>query len=312
MQYHPEVGPPPTIGLEVEIAKWHPGYNMYGAAVSLEELGYMPAGIFNERRHDYHCRCTTCQEIGTHMYAPPQWKMQRDASLPVEGAEFISSPFPAAEFFIEEAVTAIRALSANAVYPTDRDVDERGRQASVGIHVHCYVPLMTGVPVEELNNALRVFYGFLPEIFALSEKNTALRDRSLEYRMPKVAAGQGGNDDHHCWLAPVRDRVHPRLEWRLWEACYEDPEYLRGIIMFSAAATQLLRRPELFEKIAAANIFMKWTPTTNRVQLRREFSQRRFELLSDLVMRGTAVADDPYSGFVLEEFLRRIERTNNA
>jgi len=327
MKFHPELGPTPTVGVEIEVARWKNGTELNSTAKKLEDAGLMPPNSFSQGRHDYHCDCALCRAIGTEVSFPVLFKCQRDASLPRQGGEFISSPFPLDEVFLNQATQAYEIIGEAAERPTDstRNQNDNGT-AEVGLHVHAYSsgPNMLGMsPAEGLVGvnltayAGGAFFGFVPELFAIARANSGKYDRSLLYRHVDVEGFYG--QLHHGYIAAAstrrRDgRVDPHVEWRLWEMPYDDVEYYRGVLVISAALTQILHRKPLLDKLRHLNALTSWAdPEVRREQnsslkekIIDSFSKRRFELLSHLILEGTGVVDEPFLRDQAERILNRV------
>lgn len=303
MYYHKLLGPTPTFGVELEVAEWYGDKTMYDVAKRLSERGYMPPGTYDEERHDYNCRCNTCQNIGVNVIYPGQWKMQRDASLPhATGAEYISSPFMANGDWLVTMRESLEIISADAVGDSTR-LNERGGDTSVGMHVHVHTqgPEMKGMIYDMTDltmNGQSLLYKFVPELFALA--GSAGTQRGLEYRIPSLG------EDHHSFVAPAQ-RGTRRLEWRIWEAAYEDIDYMMGAIVMSCAATQLLHREDVTKKLGAIADMLAWDDSNKQIDhILSEFSAERAELLATSLLEGTSVKNDKQTNQILSGFLERI------
>ena len=331
MRFHPELGPTPTVGVELEVARWRTGHSMEGVAAALEAAGLMPSKMYSRGRHDYHCTCNVCVAIGTQTTFPVMFKLQRDASLPRDGGEFISSPFPLDTVFLDQAVEAYLLVGEAALPPDDHSYTQRtDEHADVGLHVHSYAsgPDLTGMSdgdVDLAEDAAETFLGFAPELFKLAACNNAGTNRPLRYRLTlhndsvgkDVGKQPYGFERHHLFItrASVRRRdggTQPHVEWRFWEMPYADEEYFRGAIIISAALTQILHRRPLVEKMFHLVSLMPWNDDSlhsyDAVTLLERFSPRRFNLLRRMILEGTGLVDDEVLCSQAERMLDRVSR----
>ena len=310
MLFHPDLGPPPSVGLEFEVAGWKKT-TMLKVAKRLVGEGFMDEAYAKER-HDYNCRCVTCTNVD--ITYPPQWKMQRDASLPMEGAEFISTPFPATSIFIEAAIDAIKIITEDAKHPEDYEdmLDQRGnRQAATGLHVHVYPPGLDSRGPKDFAGFFDTLQSFVPELFVVAAANIEKRNRELEFRLPINSYKETSRAiKHHSWVSHVSGKTPQRFEWRLWEAPLQDYDYIRGCILLSAALSQVAVREEAFlRKLRGISILMSDDIPKNYVttkQIFSKFSTERLEMLKEIVLKGTAVVDDDYSKHHLEQLFERV------
>jgi hypothetical protein len=237
------------------------------------------------------------------------FKMQRDASLPTSGAEFISSPFPVTDIYMHDLREALEIIAGNAIW-NDTRANERGDgTATPGFHVHVYSagPELMGMDAL-LDQTIRQMYGFIPEIFALA--NTAGVQRGLNFRIPNKEGR-----DHHAWLAMAgggrnNERVATvgRLEWRLFEAPTDDIDYLIGAVYFAAGMSQLMHRQQVMNRLSAMTNLLAWDDAGGKSLefILNQFSPERFELLKTALMEGTAVVTDDTARDVLERFMERV------
>lgn len=330
MKFHPELGPTPTVGIEIEVADWREGETLETVAAVLEGRGLMPVNTYSQGRHDYHCPCNICMSIGTQTTFPILFKMQRDASLPTWGGEYISSPFPLDAVFLDQAVDAYNIVGAAALPPSDGTPEQRrDRNAEVGLHVHAYAggPELAGMVSDSggdlPSGAAAAFLGFAPELFALSAANNVECNRSLRYRLTltenasrkDAAKLQFPFERHHLFItrasASRRDgRTVPHVEWRFWEMPYQDETYFRGAIIVSAALTQILHRRPLVEKMLHLVALIPWNDDGldryDADSLLGRFSARRFSLLRSMVLDGTGLVDDEVLRVQAERMIDRV------
>src|SRR3990167_1746741 len=276
MRYHPELGPVPSVGLELEVVTFEPSSAAAESRVvqKLVSAGYMPDTVYSPNngytyfggglaQHDYHCGCETCRRITTTMSYPLQVALQRDASLTKYGGEFITSPFPASHEFIDDAEEVFAIIGKTAVWTLDL-LNEHGSSASPGLHIHTYSAGLderfgtgkTGfvdpftqtqtVDKVQLNRFIATMYAFIPELLNLASANNFGYKRGLEYRLP---INEPFN--HHAFIAVSGrgdTRIPFRLEFRFWEIPYGDTEYLRSVIYFTSALAQFVLRPKALKR----------------------------------------------------------------
>ena len=260
MRYVRERGPIPLLGVEAEVLGWQGNKQDIHVVKALVAKGAMPKGMYesphvkgsgygpNAIQHSYHCKCKPCYEIGSKPYYPPQFKVQYDGTLPTNGAEFISSPFPAAIPLIDDVVDSLTIIGDNAIVDATGLVDKYGRPAAAGLHVHASVQL-TEYQMERglLADAIRIFYLYFPEIFLLASSTG--RRRVLQYRWPTYKA-----QDHHSFL--IQSRGH--LEWRMFEADLQSPDYLFGSMVIAASLTYLMQEPKVMAMLEAIGGLDRW------------------------------------------------------
>ena len=294
----------------------------------LVERGFMPANIYHEGnqnavggggteqrtgQHDYHCKCTTCTTIVLRSQYPIQWAMQRDASLPIYGAEFISSPLPADTLFVNDAVDAYQIIAKHAVWDGKQYHNERGDGiATAGMHIHTYSAgpeLRFGVARNEtdvlpIQRFGRTMYNFIPELFMLASKNNANVNRGLEFRLPTATM------EHHAFIAQAgRGNVNQpyRFEFRFWEIPYNDPDYVRAAIYITSALAQLALRGPVLKRFGSAAGLMTWDDNNKNLEyILAQFSPERMELLMDALFDGTSLIDDAVGQQAVRKLVERI------
>ena len=296
------------MGIEFEVVQFKRNKDMLVTAGELEAIGFMPANVYSTERHDYHCRCNTCQNIGERITYPLMFKMQRDASLPRTGAEFISSPFPVTDIYMADLRQALEILTANSIWTDERENERGDGLATPGFHVHVYSagPELIGMD-NLLERTIDRMYGFVPEIFTLA--NSAGVTRGIEFRIPARTGV-----DHHAWLALAgngrnmeRRATVGRLEWRIFEAPTDDVDYLIGSVYFAAGLSQLMHRQAVMSKLGAMTELLAWDDSKKTLEwILNEFSPERFELLKTALMEGTAVVTDDVAREQLERYLARV------
>lgn len=307
MHFHPELGPPPTVGLEYEVTKFRGDATYLTVSNSLYERGMTRASYLRKRHEWHHANCIDCLEIGRDLSFPVLWKLERDASLPLEGCEFISSPFPVANMFVDSALGALGEITKNAVW-TNHLPRQRGEPNSeAGFHIHVHA---AGLDLDGQGNfkkLMSIMFAFLPEFFLLSQSTNV--QRQLEFRLPT-----DDSTNHHAWVAfpqklGNRGPVGPanRIEWRFWEAPVDDLEYLEAAIYVSAAFTQLGYNPLMLDRMAEIGIIDSWNKKNLSLEgILDQVSPPRLELLQRILLGSTHLVDDERGSDAVARLFRRV------
>lgn len=263
------------IGMEVEVAKYKPGNTNQTIAQRLIDEGYMyDDGSGWAEVHRYRCRCErVCNLVRRgDVLIPPLVSLTYDASLPEDGGEWVISPIILADQGLEMYEEIWDIITAASEWRNDI-LDRRGEQnASPSIHLHVSAttqaqnrrannpyneiervvgrvladPAMRSSPRgDDIYHALSLFG---PEFILLA--STADIKRGLYYRQPIRYPDQNG---HHGFVH-VRN-VQPNMvhiEWRMFEAAYEDWDYLQAGAYLAAGLTRgLLNRETLAQLMRA-------------------------------------------------------------
>jgi hypothetical protein len=282
--------------------------------------------------HQYHCRCEVCKRItGGQVHWPVQVALQYDATLPEDGGEFITSPMLCTTLFFKGLREIWDVICEDAVW-TDQLPDRRGRRCSPSIHIHVSVdnPYQGLAPLGDLRHVL---YTFMPELFKLA--STCGKVRGLEYRNPNYAAG------HHSALNVITNREEDgirfnlttpaellgepfatntrqqrnavssvRLEWRMFEAAYDNWDYTAGAVVLSCALTQMAANPDTLDIVQGAVGLLSKKPKLERVnakELMAQFSKPRFRFMRELVLSAPVVTEDEYMYEILDRFLSKVK-----
>lgn len=307
MHFHPELGPPPTVGLEYEVTQFKGESTYLTVSEALYERGMTRKAYLRKRHEWHHAGCRDCLEIGKDLSFPVLWKLERDSSLPQDGCEFISSPFPAASMFVESAITALDQITSRAVW-TNHLRKQRGEPNSeAGFHIHVHAAGLDLDGMGDFRKLMQIMHSFLPEFFMLSQSTNV--ERGLEFRLP--------SDDmanHHAWVAfpqkmGQRGIQGPanRIEWRFWEAPVDDLEYLEAAIYVSAAFTQLGYNPNMMERMAQVGIVDPWNKRNLSMDgILEEVSGPRLELLRRIILGSTHLVDDERGSQVVARLFDRV------
>lgn len=243
---------PVRVGLEVEVAAWKKKRKYQDVASELVKSGFM-ADVGWKRYHDYNCTCAqACRQVRSgDVLSPPRVTMQYDASLPEGGAEFISSPV-----LLTQGLEPLREIWDIIVRDADWRLDlldMRGRRnASPSVHMHVSAVSMDASPgtlkdrtstreQDQIETALLALSNVAPELMLLAD--TSQERRGIYFRQPWRWAD--GRNKHHGFIQ-VR-RMAPGqiayIEWRLFEAAYQNFEYIEAATYVSAALTRAFLDP---------------------------------------------------------------------
>ncbi len=243
------------VGAEIEVVAWKRGTKYQDTAKRLIDAGFMEGNHEQwETWHQYNCTCRFgCARIkkGDLLLPNPLVSMQYDASLPDLGAEFIVSPVLLING-MQEMKKVYDIVCKDAIWSDKKQAMRGGGMASPSIHLHVsavnpgYQPMPYAGPDPGRNNeiadALHALSMFAIELIALSDIPT-LR-RGLAFRQPwRNADGRGR---HHGFIH-VRQMVPNELayiEWRMWEAAYNDWNYFETAAYLAAALTRALLKPD--------------------------------------------------------------------
>jgi len=249
---------PVRVGLEIEVAAWKKQRRYQDVASELVKSGFM-ADVGWKRYHDYNCSCAqACKQVRSgNVFSPPRVTMQYDASLPDGGAEFISSPV-----LLTQGLEPLRDLWDIIVQDADWRLDlmdMRGRRnASPSVHMHVSAvsvdanartlkERMTARENDQIETALLALSNVAPELMLLAD--TAQERRGIYFRQPWRWAD--GRNKHHGFIQ-VR-RMAPNhiayIEWRLFEAAYQNFEYIEAAAYVSAALTRAFLDPLFTPKL---------------------------------------------------------------
>lgn len=315
MKFTPVFGAPPTVGIELEVLEWANKTELK-IVKELVKAGYMPPNAFTEKqvlkngvesyKHQYHCKCPiACKLIGTTTIVPVQWKMEYDNSLPQKGAEFISSPFPLAEGFVQQATDAYQIITEDAVwsYLKHNNFDNTAK-AAAGMHVHCSMSkIETGNG--GLQNMQRVFHLYYPELLAIASNRK--QRRGLHYRHAVGA----DYDPHHYFLSYAHQPgQQPHFEWRLAEAYYNDVDYFQGIVFLFAALTQASTVDSVFKALEGVALLRSWPQMAIKQQTMEPdeilayVDDKRLAALETVALECSALATMDEGGSVVEKLFQ--------
>jgi hypothetical protein len=240
------------VGAEIEVAQWADGARYQDVAANLVEAGFMEGTARHwDTYHDYNCRCEFgCERVasGAVLLPQPLVSMQYDASLPNTGAEFIISPVLLIDGMVEMR-RIWEIITEKAVWAIGM-ADRRGRPASPSIHLHVSAtrPGFDATRMRMRANGIRIddaLHGlslFAPELLLLSDIEEFRR--GILYRQPWRQAD--GNGRHHGFVH-IRDIRPPDtayIEWRMFEAAYNDWDYFESAAYLAAALTRALLRTD--------------------------------------------------------------------
>lgn len=288
----------PKVGLEIEVPLWNNNKLRNMVCDDLMGAGFMAReGRYNVEQHRYHCDCPTCLMWTRQNAAVPypiQVHLQFDASLPASGGEFITSPFVVNDVFMENMRAVYNMICSDAVWtmqlPTARN-DRPTSSPSIHIHSSSTNPNSMLDPTDIRG----ILWRFVPELFAMAA--SCGLDRGLEYRLPTM----GG---HHSFMNSIRGngRGTIRFEWRMFEAAYQDWDYVSGAIYMASAATQFAQNGKVFSILDSMARFKPWMPEeaaaygepmSDTRQVLEHYSSFRMDVLEKALYSFTYLRYDP-------------------
>jgi len=160
------------------------------------------------------------------------------------------------------------------------------------------------------NDVLHALFLFGPELLLLAD-TTDVR-RGLRFRQVLRVADQGG---HHGFVhirAAREGYLH--VEWRLFEAAYENFEYVEAAAYLSGVLTRALVERANLNRLMAAGLVNSFDENELTIAVYDEnidavlgmVSRERFRTLRDMVL--TFIDDDPRGFEVLSRLFERAER----
>lgn len=296
------------VGLEVEVADWKNGYSYQKVCSDLVDAQYMlgPKSLW-ESRHNYHCNC---QEGGCYnvrrgeIVQPPLVSMTYDASLPDHGAEFITSPILMGSEGISQLKEIWDIITANAKW-NDNLINMHGGASSPSVHLHVSTALDNPTKYDSHNqyreDALHAFSLITPELFALA--GLSQYTRGLTYRLPhRMAIYEDQMGQHHGFIHVRRliPEVFSYVEWRLFEADYENWQYIESAAYLSAVLTRSLLARNGVQKLMQIGYtnpyddeqMMDYIDDDDVIGVESLINQERLDLLRTLCLDN--IDDDHY------------------
>lgn len=252
------------VGVEIEVAAYKSGHNNRSIVQALLDAGYMHGTLDDwKEEHPYRCTCKNgCQAARSgDVYMPPVVSLSYDASLPASGGEWVTSAILLAQSGLQPIKEIWDIIAPKAKW-TDQLKNRRGDgRASPSIHLH----VSSTEPKEEAGfrwklrdeppaaliaagdggamnlksfDIMHALSLFSPELMALA--SVCGITRGLSFRQPVRLPSHRG---HHGFIH-VRDvkdsMVH--IEWRMFEAAYDNWEYLESSAFLAAALTRAFQR----------------------------------------------------------------------
>lgn len=235
------------VGMEIEIVKWKDKRTYQKVAADLIKAGFMSGTADDwDTFHTYGCKCEKgCGIVrsGDTIY-PPLVSLTYDASLPDTGAEFVTSTVLVEENGLEELRSVWDIIVKSAVW-NDQLLNKHGTRSSPSIHLHVSALTPGFKPRLQDKNLLHgdilhalSLYG--PELIALASSTGIVR--GLAYRKPIRNSDQNG---HHGFIH-LR-QVQPGyvyIEWRMFEAAYDNWDYVESSAYLAASLTRQLLQPD--------------------------------------------------------------------
>lgn len=280
------------VGLEIEVVGWE-GRTYQEVCGELVEAGYMYPPVEQwSKHHTYHCNCEDggCYTVRKgDVIMPPLVSMTYDASLPKTGAEFIVSPvLLAEELGMAELEEIWNIIVRDAVWSRDLpDYNDNG-MASPSIHLHVSsTSLGSGLLGPSRKNSMPsykqdIFHAlslFAPELFLLADRPKTRR--GLKYRLPTRDAII--LDQEHHGFIHVRDarpdyRVY--VEWRLFEAAYDDWHYVEVAAYLAAVITRAFNNPDILARLMATGYSNPYSVEAAMEAVRNDDPYALFKLVS--------------------------------
>jgi hypothetical protein len=316
------------VGAEIEVAAWKTGHGYRSVAKKLLDAGFMEGTEDDwQRYHDYNCRCEKgCARVrsGAVLLPNPLVSIQYDASLPDTGAEFIVSPVLLING-MEEMREIWQIVTDAAMWRGDM-VSMRGQpNAAPSIHLHVSVLHPEDRPqdlgglaaadrrgAQNVADLLHALSLFAPELLLLSDIEEFRR--GLAFRQPwRHADGRNG---HHGFIdvRAFRPGREVYIEWRMFEAAYNDWNYLEAAAYVSAGLTRAMMNADTIPRLMGAGYQMpppsieienaiRNNDTAAVLQLA---SPRRLGALRDII--EAEMYDDAYGANVIRRKFEEVER----
>lgn len=308
------------VGFEVEIPAYKNKVTWKDKAKKLLDQNYMLGDKENWRAiHRYRCNCHSgCGYVRRgDVYVPPLVSATYDASLPEGGVEWVTSPVVLVQGGLEPIRPIWDIITEDAEWRRDL-LNMRGTgYCSPSIHIHCSVT-HAGAEDEYTEptvgeDMLHALYLFSPELLLMAD--TAGVRRGLMYRQPSRRADEGG---HHGFVQ-IRRALLPtflHIEWRMFEAVYNDFSYLEKAAYLSAVLTRGLSDETILNELLRTGLDVPFDAAVLQDATRREDVDDALALVSmeRLTMLREActdmIHDDPYGHRVINNFFE--EAANHA
>jgi hypothetical protein len=292
------------VGCEIEVAAWKRGTKYQDTASQLIDAKFMEGTTAQWNPwHQYNCKCRLgCARIakGDILLPTPLVSMQYDASLPERGAEFIISPVLLIDG-MDEMKQIWEIVCKDAIWTDKKRAMRGGELASPSIHLHVSAMLpgyttapYTGAPPprdRHVEDALHALSLFGVEFIALSDI-TRYR-RGLAFRQPwRNADGRG----RHHGFVHVRQLIPGQLayiEWRMFEAAYNDWEYFETAAYLSGAITRSLLKTNTLASLMEAGYRDQVDPNLIEAAIANNDTEAALALVSRRRLRALrAIVED--------------------
>jgi len=249
--------------------------------------------------------------------------MTYDASLPKTGAEFIVSPILLADG--SEGMLMLKdiwdIIVRDALWTTSGKGVNGASNVSPSVHIHVSAnrPAARGNPWQQgqsySNDIIHALELFSPELFALASLGREER-RGLKYRLPnRLSVFHDEMGAHHGFVhvrAAVPDSV-TYIEWRLFEAAYDDWQYIeRSIYLSSVLTRSLLEKEGLgrlmkygYEDMYDEVDLFKATRADDLDTVLRLVSRQRLASLRETCLNQ--IDDDQYGFHIIDDMFAELE-----
>lgn len=321
------------VGVEIEVPAWNNGRTYEDVCAELIEHDYMmgPHSLWTEH-HEYHCNCTRggCMTVKKGVLLNrPLVSMTYDASLPREGAEFIMSPILLTEEGMKHFHRIWNIIVEDAEWTDELENWYENGTCSPSTHLHVsatkkeydgYAPTPTAyhnLP----DNVWHALGLFSPELFLLAD--LCNYRRGINYRWPtkeSILLDTSSTPEHHGFIHVkklIPDKIS-YIEWRLFEAAYDDWEYIEAATYLSAALTRGLLNHKQYQRLMSLGYANAYDPqflyqAAEARSIEKVLEAVDLERLSSLEMVAlTNIDDDDYGREVITKLFERANKKVGA
>lgn len=311
------------VGMEIEVPKWN-GRTYYEVCKDLVDAQYM-AGPAEQWRshHKYHCSCEKggCSLVRKgELVVPPLVSMTYDATLPKSGAEFIVSPVLLADTSLREMLHEIwDIIVRDAYWGLDMKNWYENDNSSPSVHLHISARATKeqdntrsiGSVSNDIMHALSLFS---PELFLLADG--AGKRRGVKFRLPTRDAINNDPQGKHHGFIDIRQIIPKNmvyLEWRLFEAAYDDWDYIEGAGYLAASLTRSFLEDEVLSALMTTGYRYSYdSDMATKIALEDDTekflslaSRERLNLLRQISVEQ--LGDDAYGANLVKALFKRIE-----
>lgn len=275
------MGQTPRVGVEIEVVHWGKLNTTQprnlrceyliseGLMHDFEDGEYTP---FFENHHTYGCTCMVCKQWLNEDSDPfpVQFTLEYDGTLPMFGGEFITSPFPMFDEYVNTFMKGWNIVTDGAIRQFDIPSKNHDTSSpSVHVHASCFNP--NNYNPNTVNDFVKAF---APEIYIMGLASGL--DRGYEYRHIDYSNPAAKDYAHHRVLNVQHMRIPPNpnakqnygemypnaitdasgrlwagphIEVRTWEADYNNPDYIYAALHASAGLAQVMSSDKIVNKM---------------------------------------------------------------